>query len=95
MKETIWEIGAVYTNKHNGKQIVVDSNKMTDEGYLLWDAYYLPRAEKGKYEFSKCLSDHDEKHWVKNTISKPKGRVIKQTKFTKVRMLRREGDEEE
>ncbi len=91
---TIWEIGAVYTNKHNGKQIVVDSNRITDEGYLLWDAFYLPR--KDGFEITKVLNEMDEKHWERNKtkITQPKGRVVMQTQFTKVRMLRK-GDEEE
>ncbi len=91
---TIWEIGQTYTNKHNGKQIVIESNYITDEGYLMWEAFYLPR--KDGYEMAKILSDMDEKHWEKVTVApKKKGRVIMQTQFTKVRMLRREGDEEE
>ena len=91
---TIWEIGQTYTNKHNGKQIVVESNRITDEGLLIWEAFYLPRKEK--FEMSKSLTDYDAKHWEKVTVApKKKGRVIMQTQFTKVRMLRREGDEEE
>lgn len=97
---TIWETGKTYKNKHNGKRVIVQSNYVTDEGYLLWEAFYLPRAEEGRYEMCKVLSEMDAKHWVKEVEEKPKkNRIIMQTKFTKVRMLRNtqaiKGDEEE